>query len=296
MELLRLQVLVCSGEECTKSEKLGLYNIFKTEIRKNNLEYEVELIKTKCLGLCDLGPVVIVYPGDIVYCNIKKDGIYAAMVLSETYKDFNDKKTLFIGFCETATGLAQSVFRNFEGDASYIHTTRENIPDIEPVLEFHEEHSHAKNHKIYALDEKVIKNAEKIILVDDEITTGKTIINIINQINERYGNTDFSVFTLLDWRDESSIDAYKKLELKLGKPIKVYSLLKGKVKLNGNFDFSKKAPLNNQNNDLQKKPYIKLRNFCMEDILDRDKNDHLLIKNHIKETGRFGITLLENKN
>lgn len=75
MELLRLQVLVCSGEECAKSQKLGLYNIFKTEIRKNNLEYEVELIKTKCLGLCDLGPVVIVYPGDIVYCNIKKDDV-----------------------------------------------------------------------------------------------------------------------------------------------------------------------------------------------------------------------------
>ncbi|MBP2026363.1 pyrimidine operon attenuation protein/uracil phosphoribosyltransferase [Acetoanaerobium pronyense] len=224
-----------------------------------------------------------------------KDGIYAAMVLRETYRDFLNKKTLFIGFCETATGLAQSVFRNFEGDVSYIHTTRENIPDIEPVLEFHEEHSHAKNHKIYALDEGIIKDAEKIILVDDEITTGKTIINIINQINERYGNTDFSVFTLLDWRDENSIDTYKKLELKLGKPIKVHSLLKGKVKLNGNFDFSNKTPLNNQNNDLQKKPYIKLRNFCMEDILDRDKNEHLLIKNHIKETGRFGITIEENK-
>lgn len=181
-----------------------------------------------------------------------KDGIYAAMVLRETYRDFLNKKTLFIGFCETATGLAQSVFRNFEGDVSYIHTTRENIPDIEPVLEFHEEHSHAKNHKIYALDEGIIKDAEKIILVDDEITTGKTIINIINQINERYGNTDFSVFTLLDWRDENSIDTYKKLELKLGKPIKVHSLLKGKVKLNGNFDFSNKTPLNNQNNDLQK--------------------------------------------
>lgn len=75
MELLRLQVLVCSGEECSKTQKLGLYNIFKTEIRKNNLEYEVELIKTKCLGLCDLGPIVIVYPGDIVYKNVKKDDI-----------------------------------------------------------------------------------------------------------------------------------------------------------------------------------------------------------------------------
>ncbi|MCY6483400.1 4Fe-4S binding protein [Clostridium aestuarii] len=50
-------------------------NIFKQEIRKYKLEREVEILKTSCLGLCEMGPVVIIYPEGTVYTKVKSDDI-----------------------------------------------------------------------------------------------------------------------------------------------------------------------------------------------------------------------------
>ncbi|MFQ7118904.1 MAG: phosphoribosyltransferase domain-containing protein [Intestinibacter sp.] len=46
---------------------------------------------------------------------------------------------------------------------------------------FLEEHSHATNHNLYYEDLKYLKDKEEIILVDDEITTGNTCINLIKR-------------------------------------------------------------------------------------------------------------------
>lgn len=75
MEFFRSQVLVCGGAFCTNTECQNLYNIFKTEIRKNNLEHEIEVLKTGCLGLCELGAVVIIYPEGTVYEKVTKNDV-----------------------------------------------------------------------------------------------------------------------------------------------------------------------------------------------------------------------------
>lgn len=75
MEFFRSQVLVCGGVGCTNSESQNLYNVFKSEIKKNNLEHEVEVLKTGCLGLCELGSVVIIYPEGTVYEKVNKNDV-----------------------------------------------------------------------------------------------------------------------------------------------------------------------------------------------------------------------------
>lgn len=93
---------------------------------------------------------------------------------------------LIIGFAETATAIALHAAMQFPEQTAFLHTTREN-PDGE-YLYFEEEHSHAVEQKLYL---PVTSHANKVILIDDEISTGKTMQNMISQIRQkRSGFTD----------------------------------------------------------------------------------------------------------
>ena len=72
------------------------------------------------------------------------------------YKSKLPTKTVFIGFAETATGLGHAVFNHFE-DAIYIHTTREEMLNMEPSFFFEEEHSHATSHRVYVPNRNPIR-------------------------------------------------------------------------------------------------------------------------------------------
>ncbi len=100
----------------------------------------------------------------------------------EVKRSTGTEKVLFIGFAETATAVGAAVSSEFEG-AYYIHTTRECISGSELIAEFREEHSHAAEQLLYCDDwERIISGTEHIIFAEDEITTGKTIMNFINAL------------------------------------------------------------------------------------------------------------------
>lgn len=142
-----------------------------------------------------------------------------------------EKPVTIIGFCETATALGQAFYASFSSPAEYIHTTREILgADITPLLAFEEEHSHATSHKVYAENQDFFQNENEIILVDDEVTTGKTNLNIIRDIIKEFPHKkEFTIVSILDWRNESDQKAYQQLEKELGITIKEVSLLKGEV-------------------------------------------------------------------
>jgi len=75
MEFYRSQVLVCGGTGCTSSGSKDILACLKTEVEKRGLEKEVELIRTGCFGLCELGPIVIVYPEGAFYSHVKPEDI-----------------------------------------------------------------------------------------------------------------------------------------------------------------------------------------------------------------------------
>ena len=62
MNLIRAHVLVCGGTGCSSSGSAELIKRFHEQIEKNGLEKEVQVVRTGCFGLCEAGPVVIVYP------------------------------------------------------------------------------------------------------------------------------------------------------------------------------------------------------------------------------------------
>ncbi len=71
MNLFRAQVLVCGGTGCVKESEIDIASSIKSQLKVHRLENEIEVIKIGCLGLCELGPIVIVYPEGTFYSNVK---------------------------------------------------------------------------------------------------------------------------------------------------------------------------------------------------------------------------------
>lgn len=94
---------------------------------------------------------------------------------------------LVVGFAETATAIGAVVAGCMPAGCVYIHTTREAYPTSADWILFLEEHSHAVEQKLNA-DNLLqhISSSQTIIFVDDEISTGKTLINMISQLKKKY--------------------------------------------------------------------------------------------------------------
>ncbi|HSQ88232.1 NADH-quinone oxidoreductase subunit NuoF [Romboutsia sp.] len=75
MEVYRSQVLVCGGTGCTSPQSADIYRNLKSEIRRHKLNHEIEVLKTGCLGLCELGPIVVIYPEGVLYRNVGANDI-----------------------------------------------------------------------------------------------------------------------------------------------------------------------------------------------------------------------------
>ncbi|MGI6004676.1 MAG: NADH-ubiquinone oxidoreductase-F iron-sulfur binding region domain-containing protein [Christensenellales bacterium] len=71
MDLYRAHVLVCCGTGCSSSDSPKILEQFEKEIQSAGLENEVWAIRTGCFGLCEAGPVVIIYPEGAFYSHVK---------------------------------------------------------------------------------------------------------------------------------------------------------------------------------------------------------------------------------
>ena len=75
MDIYRAHVLCCGGTGCTSSGSAQLIQRFEEKIKENGLDKEVKVIRTGCFGLCEAGPVVIVYPEGTFYSRVKVDDV-----------------------------------------------------------------------------------------------------------------------------------------------------------------------------------------------------------------------------
>ncbi len=75
MDIYRAHVLVCGGTGCSSSGSAKLIERFEQKIKENNLEKEVKVVRTGCFGLCEAGPVVIVYPDGTFYSHVKPENV-----------------------------------------------------------------------------------------------------------------------------------------------------------------------------------------------------------------------------
>ncbi len=75
MELYRAHVLVCGGTGCAASGSGDLLKQFEEKLKEHGLEKEIKMVRTGCFGLCEAGPVVIVYPEGTFYSRVKTQDV-----------------------------------------------------------------------------------------------------------------------------------------------------------------------------------------------------------------------------
>ncbi len=75
MNMYRSHVLVCGGTGCVSSGSMSLMDKFGVELDKHDLVNEVQVVKTGCFGLCEAGPIVIVYPEGAFYSRVEEKDI-----------------------------------------------------------------------------------------------------------------------------------------------------------------------------------------------------------------------------
>ncbi|MCR3906671.1 MAG: NADH-quinone oxidoreductase subunit NuoF [Tenericutes bacterium] len=73
--LERIQVLICGGTGCLSSQSKQIKDKFEEQLGLLDMKNEVGLVLTGCFGLCEKGPVVIVYPEETFYTHVKIEDV-----------------------------------------------------------------------------------------------------------------------------------------------------------------------------------------------------------------------------
>jgi len=71
----RAHVLICSGSNCISRGAKSLRDEFEDNLTRLGIRDEIKLVNTGCVGLCEQGPFVIVYPEGVFYSQIKNKDI-----------------------------------------------------------------------------------------------------------------------------------------------------------------------------------------------------------------------------
>lgn len=134
-------------------------------------------------------------------------------------KQYQGEKLLLIGFAETATAIGAAVASYC--DVLYIHTTRESLENVKYIY-FSEQHSHATEQKLVQDDiDKIKDTIDRIVFVEDEVTTGKTILNIIDILNKLYPQIKkYAVASLLNGMNDEAVYLYKQRKIDLNYIVK----------------------------------------------------------------------------
>jgi hypothetical protein len=130
---------------------------------------------------------------------------------------------LIIGLAESGIVPAFAMYRACEElsiGASWCHSSREVMGEIA----FMESHSHAPRHFLSAKELHQDRFSE-LWIVDDEITTGATLVNLIESLFHVRMFRSVRIFTLLDNRASSLDSIFASLAHRVGVSIDVTSLI-----------------------------------------------------------------------
>jgi len=71
MQFYRAHVLICGGTGCTSSKSVEIKTLMEKELIELGIEKEVQVVMTGCFGLCEAGPIIIVYPEGTFYSQVQ---------------------------------------------------------------------------------------------------------------------------------------------------------------------------------------------------------------------------------
>lgn len=148
----------------------------------------------------------------------------------ELLGDDEAARAVVLGYAETATGLGHSVADGL-ALAPYLHSTRRPVPGVARAGGFEESHSHATSHLLLPEDPRLLAGDGALVLVDDEFSTGNTVLNTIRALHERFPRERYVIVALVDMRapeDRDRLDAFAR---EIGARVDLVALASGTVRL-----------------------------------------------------------------
>ena len=73
--MYRSHVLICGGTGCSSSGSQKVQDVLEQELKAQGLEEEIAIVRTGCFGLCENGPVMIVYPEGSFYSRVTPEDV-----------------------------------------------------------------------------------------------------------------------------------------------------------------------------------------------------------------------------
>ena len=121
-------IAVCGGTGCVAFGTQKVVEALKEEIKKHGVKEKVEIRETGCLGLCELGPMLIIHPDEIPYFRVKPED--ASEIISKTIM----KKELIerLLYRDPITGEAVSKGEEFPFYKYQLRLLLENNAKIDP--------------------------------------------------------------------------------------------------------------------------------------------------------------------
>ncbi|MFC9286391.1 phosphoribosyltransferase [Streptomyces sp. NPDC057052] len=139
-------------------------------------------------------------------------------------------EAVVLGYAETATGLGHSVADGL-GPAPYLHSTRRPVPGVVPAGGFEESHSHATSHLLLPEDPALLVGDGPLVLVDDEFSTGNTVLNTIRDLHERYPRRRYVVVALVDMRSPADAGRLEAFAREIDARVDLVTAASGTVRL-----------------------------------------------------------------
>ncbi|MFB6980167.1 phosphoribosyltransferase [Streptomyces scopuliridis] len=139
-------------------------------------------------------------------------------------------RAVVLGYAETATGLGHAVADGVR-HAPYLHSTRRPVPGVARAGGFEESHSHATSHLLLPEDPELLSSGGPLVLVDDEFSTGNTILNTIRTLHERYPRDRYVIVALVDMRSAADQGRLAEFAEEIGARVDLVTLASGTVRL-----------------------------------------------------------------
>ncbi|CAM5249126.1 phosphoribosyltransferase [Streptomyces tanashiensis] len=139
-------------------------------------------------------------------------------------------RSVVLGYAETATALGHAVADGL-GLAPYLHSTRRPVDGVARAGGFEESHSHATSHLLLPEDPKLLGGDGPLVLVDDEFSTGNTVLNTIRALHERYPRRRYVVVALVDMRSAADLGRLDAFATEIGARVDLIAGAAGTVRL-----------------------------------------------------------------
>ncbi|MGW5775389.1 phosphoribosyltransferase [Streptomyces sp. NPDC003863] len=157
-------------------------------------------------------------------------GLALGRRVRELLGDEEAARSVVLGYAETATALGHAVADGL-GLAPYLHSTRRPVAGVARAGGFEESHSHATSHLLLPEDPKLLAGDGPLVLVDDEFSTGNTVLNTIRALHERYPRDRYVVVALVDMRSAADLGRLDAFATEIGARVDLIAGAAGTVRL-----------------------------------------------------------------